>query len=142
MHGLHRQEESGFTLVELLTVMLIIGIIAAIALPLFLSQRARAHDTSTKADLVNAAKEIETYFVDGLGPLTVDGSSPGQLTLHDGAGWSSVVNLTNGTAIPTVGSWAHLDDPNGWCISLTDTQGDVKDYKITPSQGLTPGTCA
>ncbi|MGH2673324.1 MAG: prepilin-type N-terminal cleavage/methylation domain-containing protein, partial [Actinomycetota bacterium] len=40
----HRKDEEGFTLIELMVVVLIIGILIAIALPTFLGARARAQD--------------------------------------------------------------------------------------------------
>jgi type IV pilus assembly protein PilA len=43
-------------------VIIIIGILAAIAIPVFLNQRKKAVDSSMKADLKNAATVVETYF--------------------------------------------------------------------------------
>ena len=45
------EKDQGFTLIELLVVIIIIGILAAIAIPVFLSQRGEGRNTSTKADV-------------------------------------------------------------------------------------------
>lgn len=134
--------DAGFTLIELLVVMIIIGVLASIAIPVFLNQRGKAHDSSTKADLNALGKEIATYFVDGTGALTLDfASSPGKVVVSDGATYTSTVNLTNGTARPSTGVSSNLGNAEGWCVALTDNRGLVKEYRYSAGSGLEEGTC-
>jgi type IV pilus assembly protein PilA len=61
---MQEEREEGFTLIELLVVIIIIGILAAIAIPVFLSQRNKGYDAGVKSDLRNAATAEETYLTD------------------------------------------------------------------------------
>jgi type IV pilus assembly protein PilA len=67
-------DESGFTLVELLVVMLIIGLLAAIAIPAFFNQRQKAKDTSAKEMARTAETAMETYATDNNGNYTAPAS--------------------------------------------------------------------
>jgi type IV pilus assembly protein PilA len=53
------RDERGFTLPEILTVMIVLGILAAIVLPVFLGQTDRGDDATAKSDLRSLATAIE-----------------------------------------------------------------------------------
>lgn len=55
---------SGFTLLELLVAVGIIGILASIAIPQFNAYRQRAFDARCKSDLVSAANAQDAYYID------------------------------------------------------------------------------
>lgn len=57
-----RQNSRGFTLVELLVVTVLIGLLAAIALPKFVNTRQKSMLASMKSDLRNLATAEENYF--------------------------------------------------------------------------------
>jgi type IV pilus assembly protein PilA len=68
---LHRNRgQAGFTLVELLVVMLIIGLLAAIAIPAFFNQRDKAQDARAKELAHIARTAIETYSTQPAGTAT------------------------------------------------------------------------
>lgn len=129
------EADAGFTLVELLVVIIIIGILAAIAIPIFLNQRAKAVEASQKSDLRSVAKEMESYFVDA---SVYPGVSQAGVTVTVGAAPDiSTVTVSKGTSISTgtaaVGSF---------CLIATNTGSGKAWYFDSDAGGLNNTGCA
>ena len=61
------RSEQGFTMMELLTVLLIIGVLAAIAIPSFIGQTARANDAAAKTQIGTFATTMKTFAMENSG---------------------------------------------------------------------------
>ncbi|MBI4004550.1 prepilin-type N-terminal cleavage/methylation domain-containing protein [Candidatus Roizmanbacteria bacterium] len=92
---LHDTNKKGFSLIELIVVIAIIGVIAGLLLPNFMGARERARDTTRKSDLKQLQKALESYRQDQ-NPVaypTVYGGSGNALGVCGGQLGSSTVYM-------------------------------------------------
>ncbi len=94
--------QKGFTLIELLIVIIIIGILAAIAIPMFLSQRNKAKDAAVKEGIHSIQVGIQSYAVDHSDTYPAALTASAQLV--DATGNAYVDNWPKNPSRPT-SSW-------------------------------------
>jgi len=108
------KQEKGFTLIELMIVVAIIGILAAIAIPQFSSYRVKAFNSSAQADLRNIMTAEEAAFTDNQAyvnlAITAAGPQP-SLTSLPGAKLSKNVKakVTGASATDYTAKTKHLN---------------------------------
>src|SRR6516162_1451351 len=81
-----KDAEEGFTLIELMVVVLIIAILIAIAIPQFLGARQRAQDRAAQSDLRNALTAEKTVYVDN---QAYDATTANMVAIESSLNWNN-----------------------------------------------------
>ena len=128
-----KEKDQGFTLIELLVVIVIIGILAAIAIPVFLSQREKGVQAGIKSDIKAMATAQETHYVDTSDYVAYPPASGA--SLPDGFDFNKT---DENTITVTV-----AEDGGSYCIDGSNDGAGGKTYFYNSADGVVAqGTCA
>jgi type IV pilus assembly protein PilA len=116
-------QEQGFTLIELMVVVLIIAILIAIAIPTFLGARSRAQDRAAQSDLRNGLTAEKTVYTDNQ-TYSNDTSTAGMKGIEGSLNWGGVITTKAALSV-TVGDAVTVGDKGIVCLSEPSKSGTV-----------------
>jgi type IV pilus assembly protein PilA len=129
------QSESGFTVVEVLVVMLIVGLLAAIAIPSFFAQREKANDAGAKESAHTARAAIETYATDNEGSYDGVAASGDELKTIESALNNATLTVASDVDTYTITVTANTTDRD---FSIARADDGTLTYDCTPYGGGCP----
>jgi prepilin-type N-terminal cleavage/methylation domain-containing protein len=79
MNMLKKRGQKGFTLIEIIAVLVILGILAAVAIPKYFDMQATAQDKALDGAIAEGSGRMNAYF----GSMVLNGNTPGQIVYSD-----------------------------------------------------------